>query len=276
MPVRDSDELSQEGARVKVRVEGLRVQYPLEGGGQLEALGPLDFTLAAGSFVALLGPSGCGKSTLVRVLAGLLKATQGRALLEGVEPDGSRTGILFQDANLLPWRRVRDNIALPLELAGVARQARYDAVREVLPVLGLEGFEMAWPAELSGGMARRVAVGRVLLQRPDLLLLDEPFGALDAITREQLGLDLLRLRSRGGQTVLMVTHDINEALLLADRVLVLSPRPGRLVADLAVPLPRPRLLEHTWSQQYVDLLRQLRAALGRGAAERRRDAALEV
>lgn len=261
---------------MKVRVEGLRVQYPLEGGGQLEALGPLDFTLAAGSFVALLGPSGCGKSTLVRVLAGLLKATQGRALLEGVEPDGSRTGILFQDANLLPWRRVRDNIALPLELAGVARQARYDAVREVLPVLGLEGFEMAWPAELSGGMARRVAVGRVLLQRPDLLLLDEPFGALDAITREQLGLDLLRLRSRGGQTVLMVTHDINEALLLADRVLVLSPRPGRLVADLAVPLPRPRLLEHTWSQQYVDLLRQLRAALGRGAAERRRDAALEV
>lgn len=275
MPVRDSDELSQEGARVKVRVAGLRVQYPLEDGGQLEALGPLDFTLAAGSFVALLGPSGCGKSTLVRVLAGLLKATQGRALLEGVEPDGSRTGILFQDANLLPWRRVRDNIALPLELAGVTRQARYDAVREVLPVLGLEGFEMAWPAELSGGMARRVAVGRVLLQRPDLLLLDEPFGALDAITREQLGLDLLRLRSRAGQTVLMVTHDINEALLLADRVLVLSPRPGRLVADLAVPLPRPRLLEHTWSQQYVDLLRQLRAALGRGAAERRRDAALE-
>ena len=115
-----------------------------------------------------------------------------------------------------------------------------------------------------------------MLQRPDLLLLDEPFGALDAITREQLGLDLLRLRDRGGQTVLMVTHDINEALLLADRVLVLSPRPGRLVADLAVPLPRPRLLEHTWSQQYVDLLRQLRAALGRGAAERARDAALEV
>lgn len=276
MPVRDSDGLSQEGARVKVRVEGLRVQYPLECGGQLEALGPLDFTLGAGSFVALLGPSGCGKSTLVRVLAGLLRATQGRALLEGVEPDGSRTGILFQDANLLPWRRVRDNIALPLELAGVARQARYDAVREVLPVLGLEGFEMAWPAELSGGMARRVAVGRVLLQRPDLLLLDEPFGALDAITREQLGLDLLRLRARGGQTVLMVTHDINEALLLADRVLVLGPRPGRLVADLAVPLPRPRLLEHTWSQQYVDLLRQLRAALGRGAAEYMRDTALEV
>ncbi|MCY3946629.1 MAG: ABC transporter ATP-binding protein [Anaerolineaceae bacterium] len=261
---------------MKVQVEGLRVQYPVGSAGRLEALGPLDFTLAAGSFVALLGPSGCGKSTLVRVLAGLLKPTRGAALLDGVEPYGGGTGILFQDANLLPWRRVRDNMALPLELSGVGREARYDAVRKLLPVLGLEGFEMAWPAELSGGMAQRVTIGRVLLQEPELLLLDEPFGALDAITREQLGLDLLRLRARVGQTVLMVTHDINEALLLADRVLVLSPRPGRLVADLAVPLPRPRRLEHTWSQQYVDLLRQLRAALGRAATEQMRDTALEV
>ncbi len=261
---------------MKVHVEDLQVQYPVGTGGQLDALGPLDFALAAGSFVALLGPSGCGKSTLVRVLAGLLKPTQGAASLDGIEPDGGRTGILFQDANLLPWRRVRDNMALPLELAGVDRETRYKAVRELLPVLGLEGFEMAWPAELSGGMAQRVAIGRVLLQGPDLLLLDEPFGALDAITREQLGLDLLRFRDRAGQTVLMVTHDINEALLLADRVLVLSPRPGRLVADLAVPLPRPRRLEHTWSQQFIDLLRQLRTALGRGAAEQMRNAALEV
>ena len=261
---------------MKVQVEGLRVQYPVGSDGQMEALGPLDFTIAAGSFVALLGPSGCGKSTLVRVLAGLLKPTQGMALLDGVEPDGGGTGILFQDANLLPWRRVRDNMALALELAGVAREARYDAVRKLLPVLGLEGFEMAWPAELSGGMAQRVAIGRVLLQEPELLLLDEPFGALDAITREQLGLDLLRFRDRAGQTVLMVTHDINEALLLADRVLVLSPRPGRLVADLAVPLPRPRRLEQTWSRHYVNLLRLLRAALGRGATVQKGDAALEV
>ena len=261
---------------MKVQVEKLQVNYPAGSAGQLEALGPLDFTIAGGSFVALLGPSGCGKSTLVRVLAGLLEPTRGVALLDGVEPDGGGTGILFQDANLLPWRRVRDNMALPLELAGVEREARYRAVRKLLPVLGLEGFGKAWPAELSGGMAQRVAIGRVLLQEPDLLLLDEPFGALDAITREQLGLDLLRFRARAGQTVLMVTHDINEALLLADRVLVLSPRPGRLVADMAVPLPRPRRLEHTWSQQYVNLLRQLRAALGRGAAEHMRNAALEV
>ncbi len=252
---------------MKVYLEDLLVQYPGAAGGQLDALGPLGFTLAEGSFVALLGPSGCGKSTLVRVLAGLLKPTQGKALLDGTGPDAGRSGILFQDANLLPWRRVRDNMALPLELAGFSREARYKAVRELLPVLGLEGFQLAWPAELSGGMAQRVAIGRVLLQEPDLLLLDEPFGALDAITREQLGLDLLRIRARAGQTVLMVTHDINEALLLADRVLVLSPRPGRLVADLAVPLPRPRRIEHTWSQQYVDLLRSLRTALGKRAEE---------
>ena len=127
---------------------------------------------------------------------------------------------------------------------------------------GWKGFELAWPGELSGGMAQRVAIGRVLLQGPELLLLDEPFGALDSLTREQLGLDLLRMWARDQPTVLMVTHDINEAVLLADRVLVLSPRPGRLVADVAVPLPRPRRLEHSYTEVYVSLLRQLRDALG--------------
>ena len=224
--------------------------------------GPLSCSMEAGSFVALLGPSGCGKSTLVRVLAGLQSPTRGKVRLDGAAPDGARTGILFQDANLMPWRRVRDNMALALELAGLPRQARHAAVRELLPTLGLEGFELAWPGELSGGMAQRVAIGRVLLQGPELLLLDEPFGALDSLTREQLGLDLLRMWARDQPTVLMVTHDINEAVLLADRVLVLSPRPGRLVADVAVPLPRPRRLEHSYTEVYVSRLRQLRDALG--------------
>ena len=247
---------------MKVCIDGLLVQFSAPAGGQLDALGPLSCTLEAGSFVALLGPSGCGKSTLVRVLAGLQSPTRGKVRLDGAAPDGARTGILFQDANLMPWRRVRDNMALALELAGVPRQARHAAVRELLPTLGLEGFELAWPGELSGGMAQRVAIGRVLLQGPELLLLDEPFGALDSLTREQLGLDLLRIREREQPTVLMVTHDINEAVLLADRVLVLSPRPGRLVADVAVPLPRPRRLEHSYTEVYVSLLRQLRDALG--------------
>ena len=248
---------------MNLHVDNLFVQYPVANGA-LDALGPLSFSVQAGSFVALLGPSGCGKSTLVRVLAGLQQPTRGHATLNGALPDGSRTGILLQDASLMPWRRVRDNMALPLELAGVPRGARHRRVQDLLPTLGLEGFALSWPAELSGGMAQRVAIGRVLLQEPDLLLLDEPFGALDAITREQLGLDLLRIHERGGQTVLMVTHDINEALLLADRVLVLGSRPGKLVADLAVPLPRPRRLEHSYTGEYQTLQRQLRAALGKG------------
>ena len=247
---------------MKVCIDELLVQFSAPAGGQLDALGPLSCNLEAGSFVALLGPSGCGKSTLVRVLAGLQSPTSGKVQLDGAAPDGARTGILFQDANLMPWRRVRDNMALALELAGLPRQARHAAVRELLPTLGLEGFELAWPGELSGGMAQRVAIGRVLLQGPELLLLDEPFGALDSLTREQLGLDLLRMWARDQPTVLMVTHDINEAVLLADRVLVLSPRPGRLVADVAVPLPRPRRLEHSYTEVYVSRLRQLRDALG--------------
>jgi len=246
---------------MKLCVDELQVTFPSPAGGALEALGPLSFQLAAGDFVALLGPSGCGKSTLVRVLAGLQAPTQGQVRLNGAAPGGARVGILFQDANLMPWRRVRDNMALAPELAGVPRPVRYAAVRALLPTLGLEGFELAWPGELSGGMAQRVALGRVLLQRPQLLLLDEPFGALDAITREQLGLDLLRIRARERPTVLMVTHDINEAVLLADRVLVLGPRPGRLRADLPVPLPRPRRLEQTYSPDFLALARRLRAVL---------------
>ena len=239
-----------------VAVEGLQVSFPAPDGGRLDALGPLAFRLERGGFVALLGPSGCGKSSLVRVLAGLLAPTRGR-----VELKGARAGVLFQDANLMPWRRVRDNMALAQELAGVPRERRYREVQALLPVLGLEGFELAWPGELSGGMAQRVAIGRALLQNPDLLLLDEPFGALDAITREQLGLDLLHIWRRERPTVLMVTHDVNEAILLADRVLVLGPRPGQLVADLPVALPRPRRQDHAYSDKYLGLTRQVRAAL---------------
>ena len=146
---------------------------------------------------------------------------------------------MFQDANLMPWRTALDNIALPLEIAGVGRQERYRIARALLPQLRLERFEGAYPAELSGGMAQRVALGRVIVQQPRVLLLDEPFGALDALTREKLSLELLRLRQRYVQTIVMVTHDINEAVFLADRVIVLSRRPGKLVADIPVDLPRP-------------------------------------
>lgn len=243
----------------------LTVAFDLPGEAPLAALGPLSLELAPGTFTCLLGPSGCGKSTLVRVLAGLLPPTQGDIYLDGERITGPspRLGLMFQDATLMPWRAVRDNIALPLELAGVSRRERYRVVESLIPLLGLSGFENTYPGELSGGMAQRVALGRVLAQNPDALLLDEPLGALDALTRETLGMDLLRMWTARKQTVLMVTHDINEAVLLADRVLVLSQRPGRLVADIPVDLPRPRRLEQVYDSAFATLAQQARAAINR-------------
>lgn len=229
----------------------------------MPALGPLTFNIESGAFVSLVGPSGCGKSTLVRLLAGLQTPTRGTVLLddEPVRGPSPHLGLMFQDANLLPWRTIQGNMALPLELAGVDRAARDRAVAEILPVLGLTEFVDAYPAELSGGMAQRVALGRALLQKPAVLLLDEPFGALDAMTREQVSMDLLRIWRTLRQTILMVTHDINEAILLADRVLVLSPRPGQLAADIPVTLERPRSIQQIYDGQFADLVQQVRSAI---------------
>jgi NitT/TauT family transport system ATP-binding protein len=228
-------------------------------------LGPITLDIESGTFVTLVGPSGCGKTTLIRVLAGLQAPTRGEALLDGgyiIEPS-KRVGLMFQDANLMPWRTVQDNIALPLELAGQARRDRYAAVHNLLPTLGLDDFALAYPVELSGGMAQRAALGRVLIQHPGLLLLDEPFGALDALTREQISIDLLRMWSQERPTVLMVTHDINEAVLLADRVLVMSPRPGQIALDIPVGLPRPRHLDYIYSDAFATIAQQVRAAINR-------------
>lgn len=242
------------------------VTYPAAEWGGLPALGPLSFQLEAGSFVCLVGPSGCGKSTLIRVLAGLQQLSAGRVTLDGAEIDqpSERVGLMSQDANLMPWRTVAENIALPLELAGAERAERQRAVESILPRLGLDQFGAAYPSELSGGMAQRVALGRVLVRLPDALLLDEPFGALDAMTRERIGLDLLALWADLRPTVLMVTHSITEAVLLADRILILSQRPGQIVADLRIDLPRPRNLEHTHDPRFADLARQVRSRIELG------------
>lgn len=248
-------------ARVVAR--NVLVSYPVPGGDPVAALGPLSLGIDAGAFVCVVGPSGCGKSTLLRLIAGLLLPTRGDILLDDavVRKPLQRVGVMFQEANLMPWRTVRDNIALPLELQGVAREERYATVEGLLPTLGLTEFPTAYPGELSGGMAQRVALGRVLVQSPDVLLLDEPFGALDAMTREQVSADLLRIWHRTQQTVVMVTHDINEAVLLADRVVVLSPRPGRVVRDITVDLPRPRQLSDTYSDAFGEIAKQVRAAI---------------
>ncbi len=250
---------------LRIAVRNLTAEYDAPGGGTLPALGPVTFSVEPGTFACLVGPSGCGKSTLIRILAGLQHATRGEAVVDETpitEPP-PRVRVMFQEANLMSWRTVLDNIALPLELAGTAKPIRHQTAHELLPMLGLEGFALAYPGELSGGMAQRAALGRLLIQQPDVLLLDEPFGALDALTREQISADLLNIWARDRQTVLMVTHDIQDAVWLADRVLVMSRRPGRLIADIPVPLGRPRQLEERFSTIFNETARLVREAINR-------------
>lgn len=248
---------------MKLSLQGIEVSYRAPTGASLPALGPISIDIAEEEFVCLVGPSGCGKSTLIRVLAGLLPPTSGAAYCGGdlISRPLPHIAIMFQDTNLMPWRTVLDNIALPLEIAGAPKAERQRRARELLAQLNLKGFEFTYPADLSGGMAQRVALGRVILQAPRIWLLDEPFGALDALTREKLSLELLRLRQRSRQTIVLVTHDISEAVLLADRVVVLSRRPGKLLADIAIDLPRPRSFEMIYQPNFLRLAKQVRACI---------------
>ncbi len=234
--------------------------------GPLAALHDVTFSLGRDELICLVGPSGCGKSTLLRVLAGLIVPTGGRVLLDGLPINGPdpRVGMVFQASNLMPWRTVIENVALPLELAGVPRAGREDAARDLLALVGLEGFETLYPAELSGGMAQRVAIARALIGQPEVLLMDEPFGALDAMTREILSEELLRIWQARQSTILMVTHSISEAILLADHVLVMSPRPGTIEACYEVTLPRPRTLDMLHRPEAGDLAAAIRAAIRTG------------
>jgi NitT/TauT family transport system ATP-binding protein len=246
--------ISTQTAAVEVR--NLSIVFPGENGG-LQAIQNLSFDIHQQEFACILGPSGSGKSTLLRVLAGLLPPSHGT-----VRFTGSCVGVVFQQANLMPWRSAIENITLPLEMQGVAPAEARRRAQELIALTGLEGFEESWPRDLSGGMAQRVAIARALIQDPDLLLLDEPFGALDALTRDRMGAELLRIWQARRKTVIMVTHSISEALLLSDRVLVLTPRPGRLALDYPVSLPRPREEEMRYSAAFGEMSRQLKAAIG--------------
>ncbi|HBX67859.1 MAG TPA: ABC transporter [Chloroflexi bacterium] len=234
------------------------------GSGNLTALQDISFSVDAQEFVCVLGPSGSGKSTLLRILGGLLIPTGGEVTLGGLPLRGPhpKVGLVFQDPNLMPWRSVIQNILLPLELCGTPEPAAASQARAILELVGLQGFEDYLPHSLSGGMAQRVAIARSLVHDPDVLLLDEPFGALDALTRERMGTELLRIWQVRRKTVVMVTHAIDEALYLADRVLVLSSQPGKLVWDAAVDLPRPRSEELRYTSGFGVLAQQLRAAIG--------------
>jgi len=247
----------------EIQVNELSSIFP-NGNGGLQALVNVSFEVFTQEFVCILGPSGSGKSTLLRILAGLLPPTEGEVLYKGENITGPQreVGFVFQKSNLMPWRTVLENITLPLELQRYKRITASAKAMEMIELVGLIGFEHTLPRDLSGGMAQRVAIARALMHDPDVLLLDEPFGALDAMTRERMGGELLRIWQARRKTVLMVTHSISEALFLADRVLVLTDRPGQLCLDVKVNLPRPRQEGMRYTPDFGSLARKVRNAIG--------------
>ena len=239
-------------------------------GATTEALRGISLAVRAGEFVSLVGRSGCGKTTLLRILAGLVSPTSGHVLIGGQnlwkgggrDPEAlEKFGMVFQEANLFPWYSVADNISLPLRMRGVGKRERLDRAHELAELVGLTGFERSYPRELSGGMRQRVAIARALSIRPKLLLMDEPFGALDALTRERMNLELQRIALATEATVVFVTHDITEAVFLGDRVVHLTPRPGRIRQIKTVDFARPRSIDLETEPEFGAIVRELRHAL---------------
>ncbi|KAA0279940.1 MAG: ABC transporter ATP-binding protein [Chloroflexi bacterium] len=239
-------------------VRDLSITFPDNNGG-LDALDKISFLIHPREFVCFLGPSGSGKTTFLRVLAGILPPTSGSVnFMYRHQP---RIGMVFQSSNLMPWRTVMENIMLPLELDGMGKVKAQNKAREMIKLVGLKGFEDSLPRDLSGGMAQRVAIARALIHDPDLLLLDEPFASLDALTRERMWMELSNIWEAKQKTVIMVTHSINESLFLADRVLVLTQRPGKIKMDVEVDLPRPRTDDIRYTSHFGRLAKKLREAI---------------
>jgi NitT/TauT family transport system ATP-binding protein len=258
--------MSAARASGSLRVAGLSHIYAGREGA-MPALADIDITAEPGRFVVIVGPSGCGKSSLLMMMAGLLRPTTGEITCAGrpvIAPDPDRIGVVFQDANLFPWLTAADNVAFPLALRRVARAERRERALTMLNLVGLDGFDRRYPHELSGGMRQRVSIARGLVQDPPVLLMDEPFAALDEQTRMALGDELLTIWSETRKTIVFVTHSLTEAVYLADEVLVMSARPGRIIGRMQVTLPRPRTYEVLSSEGFGRLRdriwRQIRAA----------------
>ncbi|MDQ3411770.1 MAG: ABC transporter ATP-binding protein [Chloroflexota bacterium] len=255
------------GTGLGVTIDDVGVSFGARSGG-VEALGGVNLEIAAGSFTAVIGPNGCGKSTLLRLVAGLLEPTGGTVMVDGSvpRPGDGRAGLGFQQPRLIPWRTTIDNVALPLELAGVPAAERRARASEALDRVGLTAAVSLRPRELSGGMAQRAAIARALIGDPPVLLLDEPFSALDALTRETFNDELQRLWMERPRTVVFVTHSVSEAVALADRVVVMTPRPGRVARIVDVDLPRPRPAELLGDPRAAELAAEVRAGLSEGHA----------
>jgi NitT/TauT family transport system ATP-binding protein len=248
----------------KARLTLERVGYTYGGERATHALAELTLAVADNEFLAVVGPVGCGKTTMLRLIAGFLRPSEGRVLVDGVPVAGPSParGYVFQEEAIFPWMTVAGNVEFGLLARGISRAARGAVVRDLVGLIGLQGFERAYPRELSAGMAKMVEVARVLATEPSLLLLDEPFGSLDAQTRARMQAALGALWERRRTTVTMVTHDVDEAIQLADRVVVLSPRPGRVMLEIPVDFPRPRTLEMRLSSGFAELKRKIWSALG--------------
>jgi len=246
-----------------IQVDRLTKTYQSVASERVTALSDISLSIGAGEFVSVVGPSGCGKTTLLRILAGLVDRFQGRVAIRGTPLQGpSRSvGVAFQDANLLPWRSVLDNVLLPAQVLRLDMAASRRRALELLELVGLSGFERKLPHELSGGMRQRVSIARALLHDPEILLMDEPFGALDAITRDNMNFELRRIWRQSRKTIFLITHSIPEAVYLSGRVFVMSSRPGRMVREVAIDLPEERPLDIVASPQFGAHVGELRGAL---------------
>ncbi len=241
-------------------------KYYKTGSGSVHALEDLSLEVAAGEFVCILGPSGCGKSTLLWAMSGLHDLTRGRIVLDGTPVTGPRPeiGMIFQDANLLPWRNLWQNIHFPFEIKKLDVKPYEARIRGLIDEVGLTGFEKKMPRELSGGMQQRASIVRCLSFDPSVILMDEPFGALDAFTRDEMNLLIQQIWMETGKTIIFVTHNVTEAIFLADRVVVLTPRPGRLAHVFPINLPRPRTVDMTFSPEFIQTILRVKGTIERG------------
>lgn len=256
-----------------ITVEAVTKKFRTARGAEVNALGDVSFTVTAGEFLSIVGPSGCGKSTLLNIVAGLEPSTGGRVCVGGTPVTGPRRDIsvVFQDPVLLPWRRVTENVLLPVEVdASRVTRVYRERAAELIDLVGLRGFEHAYPKELSGGMQQRCAIARSLMLQAPVLLMDEPFGALDALTREELNLEIQDIWMRTQTTVILITHDINEAVLLSDRVVVMSSRPGTILHVFEITQPRPRTFSAVNEGENARVAAAIREQLGVGRARRAR------